>query len=96
MISTDFPRFIAKIAWGTAVALGFEHHLNKELCYAFMHEVSQLGRWVGTYTDHLEKTSGVLHGVRLREDPLIGYLVADVKLIADSSTPIYGVLLAKL
>lgn len=94
--STSFPRFIAKIAWGVAIAHGFETRLNDELCYAFMHDDNNLGRWVGTYTDSLEIVDGVLHGVRVREDAKIGYLVADVKLVADSETPVYGVLLGEL
>lgn len=92
----SFARMLAKIAWATAIAHGHGDDLDPGLCNAILHTPDDIGRWVGTYTDPLEATPGLLHEIRLRQDHEKQMLIADVKLFANSRTPRYGVILGRL
>lgn len=91
-----FARMIAKIAWSAAVANGSRRRLDTGLRDAIMHVPNQIGHWVGTYTDPLKASPGIMHEIRLREDSDKGKLLAEVQLFANASTPRYGVILGDL
>ena len=90
----SFARLIAKIAWCVAVAEGYMHKLDPQLSDAIINNPNNIGKFVGTYTDPLVSTQGMLHEIRLREDGK--YLFADVQLFCATQTPRYGVILGEL
>lgn len=91
-----FARMIARIAWATAVAHGSRDRLHTGLVHAILRCPNQIGRWVGTYTDPLDASAGLLHEIRLREDSDRGILFADVQLFSNAKTPRYCVVLGTL
>lgn len=93
-----FARMIAKIGW--AMACAQRHHLrldlDKSIGPVIVNKPNEIGRWVGTYADSLEKAEGALHEVRIREEQ--GLILADVKFFSysNTNTPRYGVILGPL
>ena len=92
-----FARLIAKIAWGIAIASGYDNQLDINLRDSILYEPNNIGQWVGTYTDPLEiENPNMMHMINIREDYDKGILLAEIKLFANSPTPKYGVILGKL
>lgn len=90
----SFARMIAKIAWGIAVAEGLINQLDERLGEAIINKPSDIGRWVGTYTDPPDSNHKLLHEIKLRKDEK--FLYGDVQLFAATKTPRYGVILGCL
>ena len=94
----SFARVIAKIAYACAAA---ERALDKIrgdpfVLPAILGNTDDIGRWVGTITDHLQAFDGQLHRILIHEDRQKGLLIGDVQLFSDSQTPRYGVILGIL
>ena len=93
-----FARMIAKVGW--AMACAQRHHLrldlDKSIGSVIVDKPNEIGRWVGTYADSVEKVEGALHEVHIREEQ--GLMLADVKFFSysNSNTPRYAVILGPL
>lgn len=93
-----FARMIAKIAYAWAAA---EKKLDlirgkPFVLPALLGEADDIGRWVGTLTDPIERYEGLLHRILIHEDHERHVLVGEVHLFSDSQTPRYGVILGKM
>lgn len=93
-----FARMIAKIAYAFAAAerkldliFGVPLVLPAILC-----KKDDIGRWVGTLTEPIQKYEGILHRILIYEDQEKKLLIGEVHLFSDSQTPKYGVILGKL
>lgn len=93
-----FARMIAKIAYAWAAA---ERKLDlirgaPLVVPAILGETDDIGRWVGTLTEPIQKYEGLLHRILIHEDQEKHLLIGEVHLFSDSETPTYGVILGKL
>jgi hypothetical protein len=93
-----FARTLAKIAYCFAVANGALDMLDapSPVVSSILGETEDIGRWVGTLTEHAAPLPDALHTLRLHEDWERGLLVAEIWLFSDSQAPSYGVVLGKL
>ena len=94
----SFARVIAKIAYAFAVAERALDQIRGDplVLPAILGNSDDIGRWVGTITDHLQAFDGQLHRILIHEDRQKGLLIGDVQLFSDSQTPRYGVILGIL
>jgi hypothetical protein len=93
-----FARLIAKIGYSMAFAEGKLSRIegSSPVLPSILGEVDDIGQWVGTLTDPIQKYPGVLHRIAVREDRAHRLLIADVQLFSGSETPTYGVILGSL
>jgi hypothetical protein len=93
-----FARMIAKIAYSFAVAEGKLSLLRgtSPVVSAILGKTDDIGRWVGTVTDPIEKHDGLLHRILIHEDAVRHLLIGEVHLFSDSETPRYGVVLGEI
>lgn len=93
-----FARMIAKIAYAWAAA---ENKLNlirgmPFILPAILGKADDIGRWVGTLTEPIQKYEGLLHRILIHEDHDRHLLFGEVQLFSDSETPKYGVILGEI
>lgn len=93
-----FARMIAKIAYAWAAA---ERKLDRIadasfVVSAILGKTDDIGQWVGTLTDPMQKYEGLLHRILVHEDNKRHLLIAEVHLFSDSQAPKYGVILGQL
>jgi hypothetical protein len=93
-----FARMIAKIAYSWAAAEGKLRLLRSvsPVVPAILGKRDDIGRWVGTVTDPIEKHVGLLHRILIHEDQDRHLLIGEVHLFSDSETPKYGVILGQI
>jgi len=93
-----FARMIGKIAYAMAFADGSLQRLSKvyPIVSSILGETDEIGRWVGSYSEHPVKRPGLLHHLVAREHRDLGLLVYEVQLFADSQAPLYSVVLGTL
>ncbi len=93
-----FARMIAKIAYSWAAAEGKLDLLRgaSPVVSAILGKTDDIGRWVGTVTDHIQKHNGLLHRILIHEDDDRHLLIGEVHLFSDSETPKYGVILGEI
>ena len=94
----EFARMIAKVAYAMAVATGASSRLSKPspVIPSILGQTDDVGQWVGTFTDPVQRHDGQLHRVAIIDNGIPGYLVGDVQLFCDSDTPRYGVILGEV
>lgn len=90
-----FPRMLAKIAYASSIALGFDKILEGSsfVLPAILGIKDDIGQWVGTVNGPNTKYP-CLHRVAMRFER--GLLIAEVQLFSDSETPSYCVVLGEL
>ncbi|MGZ7077078.1 MAG: hypothetical protein ACXVJL_13855, partial [Candidatus Angelobacter sp.] len=93
-----FARMIAKIGFAWAAAEGKLGLLENPplVVPAILGHTDDIGRWVGTITEPIQKHPGHLHRILISEDRDRKVLMAGVQLLSDSGTPMYGVVLGQL
>jgi len=93
---SSFARMLAKIGWAFCAAERRLGELDPEqtVLDAFMRNPTNIGRWVGCYTDPIKRESVAGHIITLRSDQVYQY--ADIQLFSDFGTPKYGVIVGKL
>lgn len=91
-------RMIAKIAYAYAVAeKGLEAFEEVFVTPDILGETDGVGRWVGGHPDRtLAPDEGLLHRVAVHEEEDRGLLLGEVRLLANSITPTYLVVLGSL
>lgn len=93
-----FARMIAKIGYSTAIAqaraAGIQELFREipEVVQSILGHKDEIGRWVGTMANPMEKRQGMLHRIEFG-DVNNREMTAVVQLFADSDTPFYGVIL---
>ena len=55
-----------------------------------------IGRWVGTFSEPMQKHENIFHRIAIHEDRERRLLIGEVQLFSDSQTPKYGVVLGEL
>jgi hypothetical protein len=93
-----FARMIGKIAYAWAAAEKKLHLVRGTpfVLPAILGEADDIGRWVGTLTEPIQKFQGSLHRILIHEDCDKHILVGEVQLFSDSETPRYGVILGQI
>ena len=96
--SVTFARMIAKIAYAMAHADGSLARLTNRfpVVPAILGEASDVGRWVGSYTDTPPRHPELLHHLVGREFYERGLFVYEVQLFADCEAPCYTVVLGEV
>ncbi len=61
-----------------------------------LNDESRIGIWVGCYSSDVDRVPGTLHAVKTVGDEKLGLLLAIVKLLSFSQTPVYVAVLGKL
>ena len=91
----QFAQLLAKIALGMATATGAIQHLTgpSPLREIILGTNPNVGDYVGSMTDELRAFPGHLHRIAIFVDATSGYLVADVQLFAESTSPRYAVII---
>ena len=93
-----FARMVAKIAYSWAAAEGKLDLLRgiSPVVPAILGKTDDIGRWVGTITDPIQKHDDLLHRILIHEDYDRHLLIGEVHLFSDSETPKYGVILGEI
>jgi hypothetical protein len=93
-----FARMVAKIAYSCAAAEGKLDLLRgaSPVVPAILGKTDDIGRWVGTITDPIQKYNGLLHRILIHEDHYKHILIGEVHLFSNSETPKYGVILGEI
>ncbi len=95
---TAFARMIAKIAYAFAVAEDKLKIINGDpfVTQSILGIKDDIGKWVGTLTEPIQKYENILHRIAIREDRDKRLLIGEVHLFSDSQAPKYGVILGML
>ncbi|MCK4828140.1 hypothetical protein KA005_71080 [bacterium] len=98
LMHVPFAKMIAKIAYCMAYAVGALELIEGEsvILPSILGTQKNIGKWVGTITEPINKYDNHLHRVFIHKDDSHGLLFGEVHLFADSQSPSYGVILGKL